>query len=312
LGALMLTLPNVHAQDKYPSKPIRLMTPFSPGGGTDTLARLLQPDISKAIGQTIVVDNRPGAGGTIGTTMAATASPDGYTFIVVSASYGANELVHKLPFDSVTGIQPIILFGETGLVVTVHPAKPIKSIKELISHMKTNPGKLNFGSAGIGGLGHLSQELFKHMTKAKFTHIPFKGSGPVMTALLSAQVDSSFSSLVPSIPHIKAGRLRGLGITTPKRSHALPNLPTIGETVPGYEVTHWYGMWGPKGIPKDIVKLWNTEVAKVLRSERITKWFEHEGMVVAAGPPEQFENRIRNDVQKWRNLVKDANIVLRR
>jgi len=312
LGCALLCPAMGAVAQKYPSKPIRLMTPFAPGGGTDTLARLIQPDVSQALGQTIVVDNRPGGGGSIGTTQAAAAEPDGYTLIVVSASYSANELVHDLPFDTVTGIQPVILFGETGLVVTVHPSKPVKSIRELISHMKANPGKLNFGSAGLGGLGHLAQELFKHMTQVEFTHVPYKGSGPVMNALLSAQVDSSFSSLVPSIPHIKAGRLRGLGVTTPKRSRALPDLPTIGETVTGFEVIHWYGLWGPKGLPTEIVTRWNTEVAKVLRSERISKWFEHEGMEVAAGPPEQFQNRIKSDVEKWRKLAKDANIVLRR
>ncbi len=314
MGALVCA-PALAATDavaqKYPAKPIRLMTPFAPGGGTDTLARLIQPDVAKALGQSIVVDNRPGGGGSIGTTQAASAEPDGYTLILVSASYSTNELLHKLPYDTITGVQPVILLGETGLVVTMHPSRPIKSIAELIANMKANPGKLNFGSAGLGGLGHLSQELFKYLTKTEFTHVPYKGSGPVTTALLAGQVDSSFSSLVPSIPHIKAGRLRGLGITTPKRSRALPDLPAIGETVPGFEVVHWYGIWGPKGMPKDVVTLWNTEVAKVVRSERIGKWFEHEGMDVAAGPPEQFQNRIKSDVEKWRKLAKDANIVLR-
>lgn len=307
-----LTVRDAAAQQKYPEKPIRILTPFAPGGGSDTLARLIGPHITEAFGQSIIVDNRPGGGGSLGATIAAKADPDGYTLIVVSASYGANAVLHDLPFDSVTGIDPIILFGETGLLVAMHPSSPIHSIPELITHLKSHPGKLNFGSAGTGGLGHLAGELFKLKTKVSFTHVPYKGSGPVMNALLAAEVHSSFSSLVPSIPHVKAGRLRPLGITTPKRSRALPDVPTIGETVPGYEVTHWYGLWGPKGIPKAIIQQWNAQVGKILRTQAMQKWFENEGMEIAGGPPEQFQNRIKDDVEKWRKVVQEAHISLRK
>jgi tripartite-type tricarboxylate transporter receptor subunit TctC len=307
-----LTVRDVAAQQKYPEKPIRILTPFAPGGGSDTLARLIGPHITEAFGQSIIVDNRPGGGGSLGATIAAKADPDGYTLIVVSASYGANAVLHDLPFDSVTGIDPIILFGETGLLVAMHPSSPIHSIPELIAHLKSHPGKLNFGSAGTGGLGHLAGELFKLKTKVSFTHVPYKGSGPVMNALLAAEVHSSFSSLVPSIPHVKAGRLRPLGITTPKRSRALPDVPTIGETVPGYEVTHWYGLWGPKGIPKAIIQQWNTQVGKILRTRAMQKWFENEGMEIAGGPPAQFQNRIKDDVEKWHKVVQEAHLSLRK
>ncbi|MGH8639896.1 MAG: Bug family tripartite tricarboxylate transporter substrate binding protein, partial [Burkholderiales bacterium] len=221
-ASLALSLPAAGAQvqDKWPSRPIRLLTPFAPGGGSDILARALSPRVSESIGQTIVVDNRPGGGGTLGASLAVNAAPDGYTFILVSGSHGANAAMHDLPYDSVTGITPIILIGETGLIVTMNPKSPVKSIKDLIEYAKANPGKLHFGSAGVGGLGHLSQELFQLMTKVKLTHVPYKGSGPVMNALLSGEVQSSFSSLVPSIPHIKAGRLYPIGITTPKRNPA--------------------------------------------------------------------------------------------
>ena len=205
--ALSLVAGGVVAQGKWPERPIRLLTPFAPGGGSDILARALGPPVSEAIGQTIVVDNRPGGGGTLGAGIAVNAAPDGYTFILVSGSYGANAALHDLPYDSVTGITPIILIGETGLIVTMNPKSPIKSVKDLITYAKANPNKLNFGSAGVGGLGHLSQELFQLMTGAKIVHVPYKGSGPVMNALLAGEVHSSFSSLVPSIPHIKAGRL---------------------------------------------------------------------------------------------------------
>jgi tripartite-type tricarboxylate transporter receptor subunit TctC len=310
--ALALAAAAVQAQSKWPNRPIRLLTPFAPGGGSDILARALGPLASESIGQSIVVDNRPGGGGTLGASLAVNAAPDGYTFILVSGSYGANAALHDLPYDSVTDITPIILIGETGLIVTMNPKSPVKSIKELIAYARANPGKLHFGSAGVGGLGHLSQELFQLMTKVELNHVPYKGSGPVMNALLSGEVQSSFSSLVPSIPHIKAGRLYPIGITTPSRNPAVPDVPSIGETVPGYAVTHWYGIWGPKGIPKDIVVRMNQEFSRVIRSEAISKWLATEGMLASAGPPEQFLDRISRDVAQWKRVVREAKIVIKR
>lgn len=297
---------------KWPERPIRLMTPFAPGGGSDILARALGPLVSESIGQTIVVDNRPGGGGTLGAGIAVNAAPDGYTFILVSGSYGANAALHDLPYDSVTGITPIILIGETGLIATMHPKSPIRNVKDLIAFARANPGKLNFGSAGVGGLGHLSQELFQLMTQVKITHVPYKGSGPVMNALLAGEVESSFSSLVPSIPHIKAGRLHPIGITTPKRNPAVPDVPSIGETVPGYSVTHWYGIWGPRGIPQPIAQRMNQEFARVIHSDAIRKWLATEGMIAAGGPPEQFRDRIKADVEQWKRVVKEAKIVIQK
>jgi tripartite-type tricarboxylate transporter receptor subunit TctC len=310
--ALSVGAGTVAAQGKWPERPIRMVTPFAPGGGSDILARALGPPVSEAIGQPIVVDNRPGGGGTLGAGIVVNAAPDGYTFILVSGSYGANAALHDLPYDSVTGITPIVLVGETGLIVTMNPKSPIKSVKDLIAHARANPNKLNFGSAGVGGLGHLSQELFQLMTGAKIVHVPYKGSGPVMNALLAGEVQSSFSSLVPSIPHIKAGRLYPIGITTPQRNPAVPDVPSIGETVPGYSVTHWYGIWGPKGLPKEIVDRMNREFAKVIKSDAVQKWLATEGMVAAGGPPEQFRDRIRGDVEQWKRVVKEANIVIAR
>ncbi len=308
--ALSFTAAGAHAQEKYPTKPIRLLTPFAPGGGSDILARIIGPQVSEVFGQSIIVDNRPGGGGTLGAGMTVRSDPDGYTLILVSGSYGANAALHDLPYDSVTDISPIILIGTTGLLVSMHPSVPIKTIKELIAHARANPNKLNFGSAGTGGLGHLAGELFKLETGVIFTHIPYKGSGPVMNALLSGEVDSSFSSLVPSIPHVKSGRLRAIALTTPKRSRAIPDVPTVSETVPGFEVIHWYGMWGPKGIPREIVMRWNQEVAKVLNTEAMKKWLAQEGLEPAGGPPEEYRDRIKSDVEKWKKVVKEAKIVI--
>ena len=308
--ALSFTAAGAHAQDKYPAKPIRLLTPFAAGGGSDILARMIGPQVSAVFGQQVVVDNRPGAGGTLGAGIAVRSDPDGYTLILVSGSYGANGALHDLPYDTVTGITPVILIGTTPLLVSVHPAVPIKTIKELIAHAKANPNKLNFGSAGVGGLDQLAAALFKLETGVEFTIIPYKGSAPVMTALLSGEVDSSFTSLVPGIPHVKAGRLRAIAVTTPKRSRALPDVPTIGETVPGYDVTHWYGMWGPKGIPREIAMRWNREVARVLNTDTMKSWLAREGLELAGGPPEEFFDRIRSDTAKWKKVVKEAKIVI--
>lgn len=311
IALVAMLAPGAGAQG-YPNKPIRLVVPFAPGGGTDAQARLIAEHVTQSFGQTVVVDHRPGGGGTLGAAITVRADPDGYTLIMVSGSYGANAALHNLPYDSVTGITPISLIGTTGLLVTMHPTVPIKSVKELIAYARANPNKLNFGSAGTGGLGHLAGELFKLETKVAFAHVPYKGTGPVMTALLSGEIDSSFSSLVPSIPHVRAGRLRPIGITTPQRSRALPEVPTIGETVPGYEVVHWYGLWGPKGLPGNIVKRWNAEIAKLLQTEAMKKRLELGGLEPAGGPPEQFRDRIRDDVTKWKRVVRDSKISIGR
>ena len=313
VAAIVLSLlaAGAQAQTKYPTRPIRLLTPFAPGGGSDILARLIAPHMHETLGQPIVVDNRPGGGGTLGAGIAARADPDGYTFIVVSGSFGANAAMHDLPYDSVTGITPVILIGTTPLVLTVHPKVPVKSVRELIDYSKANPGKLNMASAGIGGLDHLAGELFKLQSGAIYTVIPYKGSGPAMTALLSGEVSGSQTTLVTSIPHVKAGRLRALGVTTAKRSRALPDVPSIGETVPGYDVVHWYGLWGPKGLRQDIVTTWNREVAKVLRTSTTQKWLEDQGLEPAGGPPEEFTNRLRADVGKWKKVVKEARISIK-
>jgi tripartite-type tricarboxylate transporter receptor subunit TctC len=308
--ALSCAIPVVHAQAKYPTKPIRMLTPFAPGGGSDILARLIGPPMTAVLGQAVVVDNRPGGGGTLGAGLAARAEPDGYTLIVVSGSYGANGALYDLPYDTVTGITPILLFGTTPLVFTLHPSVPVKSVSELIAYSKANPAKVNIASAGWGGLDHLAGELFKLQTGATYTTIPYKGSGPAMTAALGGEVSGSLTTLVTCIQHVKAGRLRAIGVTTAKRSPAMPDVPAIGETVPGFEVVHWYGLWGPKGLPRDIVMLWNREVAKVLRTDAVEKWLDDQGLERAGGPPEEFMNRLRIDVDKWKRVVKEAHIAI--
>jgi tripartite-type tricarboxylate transporter receptor subunit TctC len=293
---------------KYPTKPIRLIVPFPPGGGTDIMSRAISAPVSQSLGQSVVCDNRPGAGSAIGSELAVRAEPDGYTIIMISSSYAANAAYRKLPYDPVKDIQPIVLIGTTGLVMTVHPTVPVKNVPELIALAKSQPGKLNYASVGAGSVTQLMHELFKILTKTDIVHVPFKGGGPALTALVGGQIQMSAISLVPTLPHVKAGRLRAIGISTPKRSPLLPDVQAIGETVPGFEVIHWYGLWGPKGLPRNIVTLWNKEVAKVLLTDEMKRRTQAEGLDIGAGPPEQFHTVIRRDVEKWRRVVKEANI----
>jgi tripartite-type tricarboxylate transporter receptor subunit TctC len=300
----------VLAQVKYPNRPIRVLTPFSAGGGSDILARLIGPQITDAWGQPVIVDNRPGGGGTLGAGIAARAEPDGYTLIIVSGTYGANGALYKVPYDTVNDIQPIILIGTTPLVLMVHPSLPVKNVAEFVSYAKANPGKLSFGTAGVGDLAHLAGELFKQHAKISMTQIPYKGSGPLMTAIVSGEVPVSINSMVPAMPHIKAGRVRPIAVTTSQRARQLPDTAALAETVPGYEVVHWYGMWGPKGLSPDIVNRWNREVARILKTDAMRKWLEREGMEPAGGPPQEFRDRLRADLDKWKRVVKEAQIVV--
>ena len=293
---------------KYPNKPIRLIVPFPPGGGTDIMSRAISTPVSQSLGQSVVCDNRPGAGSAIGSELAVRAAPDGYTIIMISSSYAANAAYRKLPYDPVKDIQPIILVGTTGLVMSVHPSVPVKSVSELIDLARSQPGKLNYASVGAGSVTQLMHELFKILTKTNIVHVPFKGGGPALTALVGGQIQMSAISLVPTLPHVKAGRLRAIGISTPKRSPLLPDVQAIGETVPGFEVIHWYGLWGPKGMPGNIVTLWNREVAKVLLTDDMKRRTQAEGLDLGAGPPEQFQTIIRRDVEKWRRVVREAKI----
>lgn len=309
LAAILVSAaaPDALAQ-KYPTRPIRLIAPFAPGGGTDIMSRILAVPVGQALGQPVVVDNRPGAGGALGAELTALAEPDGYTLVMVSSSYAASAAYRKTPYDPVNGIQPIILIGTTGLVMAVHPSVPVKSVGELISHARANPGKLNYASVGAGSVTHLAHELFKLETKTNLVHIPYKGGGPALNALVAGEVQVTAISLVPTLPHWRAGRLRPLGITTPTRSNLLPDVPTISETVPGFEVIHWYGMWGPKGMPKDVVNRWNKEVAQVLLTEEMKKRTRAEGLEPGGGPPAQLGEIIRNAVERWRRVVREARI----
>jgi tripartite-type tricarboxylate transporter receptor subunit TctC len=308
--AAALTLPSLPsiAQNKYPSKPIRLIVPFAPGGGTDIVARALSKNLTAAFGQSVVVDNRAGGGGTIGAETTVRAVPDGYTLAMVSGSYGANAALFKLPYDPINDITPISLIGETGFLVSLHPSVQAKTIPELIALAKAKPNSLNYASTGTGGITHLATELFDIMAGTKMTHVPYKGTGPAITDVLGGQVQLIFGALPAMVPQHKAGRLRGIAVTTGKRVPALPDVPTVGESIKGYEAVLWYAAWGPKNLPKDIVTLWNTEIAKAMTTPELKERMAAEGLDPAGGPPSQLGDMLKREIPKWIRVVKEANV----
>jgi tripartite-type tricarboxylate transporter receptor subunit TctC len=293
---------------KYPTKPIRMIAPFSPGGGSSIIGRMVTTPVSEALGQSVVIDNRPGAGGALGAEIAVRAAPDGYTLINVSSSYCATSAYRRLPYDPVKDITPIALIGTTGLLMIVNPSVPAKNVKELIDYMHAHPGKLNYASVGNGSVTHLALEYFKIVTKTNMVHVPYKGSGPGLVSVIAGETQLSALSMVPTLPHVRAGRLRAIAITSPKRSSLMPDVPTVAETVPGFEVVHWYGIWGPKGIPQPIVTLWNREVSKVVHDPAMVKHLKAQGIDPAGGPPSELRNLIQRDIKRWNHVIDVAKI----
>ena len=234
--------------------------------------------------------------------------PDGYTLAMVSGSYATNAALFKLPYDPVNDVTPISLIGETGFLVSLHPSVPAKTVKELLALAKAKPLGLNYASTGTGGITHLATELFSLMTEVKMTHIPYKGTGPALIDLLGGQVQIMFGAMPAMVPQHKGGKLRGIAITTSKRSGALPDIPTVAESVPGYEAILWYAFWGPKNLPKSVVTLLNAEIAKAISTPEMKERMAAEGLEPAGGPPSQFGDILKRDVPKWTKVVKDANI----
>jgi tripartite-type tricarboxylate transporter receptor subunit TctC len=295
-------------RNNYPNKPIRLLVPFAPGGGTDIVARALAQKLTESFKQSVVVDNRAGGGGTLGAEIAARAAPDGYTIIMVSGSYSTNAAIYKLPYDPVNDITPLALLGETSFLVCLHPSVPIKTVKELIEYAKKNPQKLNYGSTGTGGITHLASELFNLMAGTRMTHVPYKGTGPAMNDLLGGQIQLMFGAMPAMVPQVKTNRLRGIAVTTTTRNNAVPDVPTIAETLPGYEAVLWYAAWGPKGLPKHVVALWNSEIDRIVHTPDMKERMAGEGLEPAGGPPERFREVLQRDVAKWTKVVKTAGV----
>ena len=305
---LLLAAGGVHAQQNYPTRPIRLIVPFPPGGPLDIVARMLAPKLSETFKQSIVLDNRSGDSAAIGTETAVRANPDGYTMLIVSAAYATNAALYKLPYDPVNDVAPIALIGETGFVVALHPSLPVTSTMELIAHDKANPGKLNYGSGGTGTAVHLATELFNQMAGTKMRHVPYKGANAALNELLGGQIQLIFGGMPQMIPQVKSNRVRGIAVTTAKRSNAVPDIPAVAETVAGYEAVNWAAVLGPKALPKDIVARWNKEIDRILKLPDVNERMASAGMEPAGGSPERFREVLSRDVAKWQKVVKSANI----
>jgi len=296
----------------YPNKPIRFIVPFAPGAGTDTTARTIAQKLSDAWGQQVVVDNRTGAAGAIGVDLTAKAIPDGYTICLISASHSVNSAVNpKLPYDLMKDLAAVSQASSLLYVVYHNPSVPVKSIKELIAYAQANPGKLNFGSSGTGGLQHFAGELFNHMAGVKLVHVPYKGTAAVIPAMLAGDVQVGFGTLFGVRPHLPSGRLKALAVTTGKRTPAAPELPTVAEAgVPGYQVDQWYGVLTSAKVPAPIVRKLNAAINEALKSPDVVKRFSADGSTPTGSTPQQFAAHISSEIVKWRKLVKEAKLEL--
>ncbi|HSN40053.1 MAG TPA: tripartite tricarboxylate transporter substrate binding protein [Burkholderiales bacterium] len=294
----------------YPTKPVRVIVGFSPGGGSDIIGRLIAERLNQAWGQPIIVDNRPGAGGTIAMTLAANAAPDGYTLLMVSGSSLVNAAhVTKVPFDLRKAYAPIAQLTSGSYLFVVHPSVPAHSIKELIALLKARPRQLNFGSSGTGSFAHLGGELFKHLTGTDMIHVPYKGSGAMMIDLIGGQIQVGIPSAISGMPHVRSGKLRALAVTSAKRSPLMPELPTVAEAgVPGFSITSWYGIVAPAGTPASIIGKVNGEVARSIKSPAVVALLAKEGAVPDVGTPEELRALIKDEIDKWGKVIEASNI----
>ena len=305
-----LLAPTAAAAEAYPQKAIRLLIPFPPGGGTDIIARGLQDKFEAALGGPVIIDNRGGAGGTLGCTLAARAAPDGYTLLFTSASYTfAPSLYKDLAYDAIKDFKPITNFAQGPLVLIVHPSMPVLSVRELLALARKRPGEIHYASAGVGSNIFMTTELFKYMAKINLVQVPYKGGGPASIGLMSGEAQVLITSILSSMPHMRAGRMRGLAVTTKQRSPTLPEMPTIDEAgVPGYDKAGWYGLFAPAKVPDAIVGHVYQAAAKVLKEPATAKRLASEGAVPVGNPPDEFAEFIRTEIAEWGKLVREMKL----
>ena len=294
----------------YPTRPIRLVVPQSAGGSTDLVARPLAQRVGDALKVPVVVDNRPGAGSIIGTDIAAKAPPDGHTLLAVAASFSMSpSLYKKLPFDPLNDFAAISLLSSLPNILVVHPAQPVKTMKELVAYARANPGKLNYSSSGVATGTHMSMELLKNLTGISMLHVPYKGGAPSMTALLSSEVQLCFATMSTALPHVKSGRLRALAVSTAKRASAAPDVVTIAESgVAGYDYASWIGLLAPAKTPEAIIARWHTEAARVMQTAEMKTLLQHEGSEPVGNSPREFGNLIKTEVERWKRVAQSAGI----
>ena len=301
--------PVAAAQD-YPNRPIRIIVPQSAGGSTDSVARTVAQRLTDVLGQSVVVDNRPGSGSLNGTELAARATPDGHTLLVVAASLSISPAVRKkLPFDVINDFAPITQLVDLPHFLVVHPSVPANNVKELIAVAKAKPGELNVATSGIATSTHMASELFLYMTGTKMVHVPFKGGGPGIVAMVSGQCHLYFATISTSLPHVKTGKLRGLAVTSPKRSVALPDVPTIAESgVPGYAHSSWVGMLAPAKTPQPILQRLHSETVKIVQNPEVKQRLLREGLESNGNTPQEFSADLKEEIAKWQKVVKAAGI----
>ncbi len=293
----------------YPAKPVRIVVPFAPGGGSDFIARFMAQRLNASLGQQVIVENTPGAGGVLGVEQGVKSAPDGYTLTLIASSYTVNPSVYKLSFDPVADVTPIIQLSQGPLLVVVGAAVPVNTVKELIALARAKPGSVNFASSGQGSVIHLATELFDAMAGIKMNHVPYKGTGPALTDTISGQTQVFFSSTANAMPQVKAGRLRAVAVTTAKRIPALPDVPTVAESgLPGYEVILWHGLIGPKGLPAPIVERLNKDVTAALQLKETAEQLQNDGVAPAGGSAAQFAAQIRKEIGVWRKVAADAGV----
>jgi len=298
----------VNAQS-WPVKPLRYIVPFPPGAFNDSLARIMAAELPKALGQPVLVENRPGGNTIIGTEAAAKSPPDGYTLFGAALPFAVIQSLYKTPFDVTKDFAPITLAGTTPNLLVANPNVPVNTVKELIAAAKAKPGGLNYASTGNGTSNHLSFELFKSMTGTSITHVPYKGSAPAVTDLIAGQVQVMFDNTPNVLPHVKAGKLKAIAVSSKKRSSLAPEVPTVDESgVPGYDVTVWFGILAPAGTPRDIIARLNAEMVKIMRTPEVTDRFNKAGVDVVASSPEYFSEFLKSEVGRWAKVVQDANI----
>ncbi len=305
---LMSFVATSHAQN-YPSRPVRIIVPLAAGGGMDTVARGLGQRLGETLGQNFIVDNRPGAGSQIGLDILAASAPDGHTLMMISATTVVHPILYKSRFDITRDFVPVSQVSSQGYALVVHPTIPAKSVAEFTQHLRANPGKLTYGSSGIGSLIHMSGELFQIATGTRMIHVPFKGMGAAYSDLVGGHIQVSFPTIISSIGHVAAGRLRALAVTPPRRVRALPEIPTFAEAgVPGIVVVNWYGLIAPAGTPKAVIGKISAETAKAMQSPDMMKRLVAEGSEAVGGSPQEFAAQIRAEHDLWTRVIKQAGI----
>jgi len=301
----------VAQSQNYPTKPVRIIVPFPPGGGSDYIARLIAPPLTKVFGQQFIVDNRGGAGSTLGTEVAFKSPADGYTLLLISGSFTTSpSLYKKLRYDALGDMTPVIQTEDGPYVITVHPSLPVKTVKQLVALAKAKPGTINYASTGQGGITHLATELFAMRTGIKITHIPYKGTGPAVIDTVSGQTQMMVAAAAASVPHVKSKRLYPLAVSFPKRVGALPDVPTVMESGYKYQVNNWHGVVAPRGVPKPIIDRLNAEINKIVKAPDFAARIASEGLEPAGGTPEEFLTLIKREIAEWAEVIKQAKITI--